>query len=156
MNFETFNVTVTNPETGESVHTSVGGRSQPHAGFVASSVPLEDWTSGSAAITFYQIDPELDTFSFGYYSRLEDAQADGLRSYREHTAITGEEIGQLVYLQSPKREADPDAPDIWNIVDGLHSDRQITMFQIVKCVLWTSRQTSDSEPLPEPVRKPGS
>ena len=157
----TFSVTVRDEESGETFHLAKILADSPAdavdtANSFAHTNGAPQWQPGSAVIDFYQLDPELDSFSYGYYSRLEDAQADGLRWYAEHMAVMSSPIGELAYVQAPKNELDPDAPDIWNIVDAGNPLRHITMMQIVKCDLWTSRQTRDDAPLPEPMRRPES
>lgn len=82
-------------------------------------------------IEFYQLDPELDTFSFAHYAWLEEAQAAGLRHYREHMEIMNSPIGSLSYVKPLPREGDTE-PEYWHITDSLHPDRHITMCQIVK------------------------
>lgn len=144
-----YSVTVRNEGTGETRHVSgVGASTEQNAAWAASisgGTRLASWQSGPASCDFYQLDPELDTFSFGYYSRLEDAQADGLHHYREHMRIMQSNVGQLSYVKSVN-SSELDPPQVWNIVDDLHPQRHITMCQIVKYDLWTARQTTDPHP----------
>lgn len=87
----------------------------------------------------FQLDPELDTFSFAHYAQLEDAQAEGLRHYREYLVHRGEilegagaTVGDLAYVQQPQTSADPSRPDLWQIVNSREPHRTITMCQIVR------------------------
>lgn len=143
----TYSVTVRDEETGGTSHVSGLESSNPlNAVRTASLIRQDEWQPGSAPISFYQLDPELDSFSYGYFSRLEDAQTAGLHDYRRHMESMRRPIGDIAYAQAPKREADPEAPDIWNIIDSAYPDRHITLGQIVACELWTS---------PDPIVNPG-
>lgn len=148
-----YSVTVRNEDTGETAHLS-GIYASDHYDAVYradSAAGSPNWETGSAPITFYQLDPELDTFSFGYYSSLADAQADGLHHYAEHMRIMNSPVGQLAYMQYPVSADDPFThTESWHITDSLHPLRNVTMCQIVKCDLWTSRQTSSPEPCIHP------
>jgi hypothetical protein len=136
-----FSVTVRNEDTGETLHRMFSSRSESfdHADavFNADRNPPSDgnWIPGPAPFTFYQLDPELDTFSFAYFGRLEDAQKAGLAGYREHMEIMQSHIGNLYYVKQPPFPEDPDMPDSWRIADSLHPDRHVTMFQVVACRL---------------------
>jgi hypothetical protein len=101
------------------------------------------WDDGPAALEFYQLDPELDTFSFAFYGKLEDAQSAGLRHYREHMQIMNSPVGNLSYVPYPvPDDADLAHPPSWHITDDLNPARHITMCQVVKYELWPDDRTN--------------
>jgi hypothetical protein len=138
----TFSVTVRNEDTGETVHLrGVQADDAADAIYRADAgtpvIPELGWLPGPAPVDFYQVDPELDSFSYEYFGRLEDAQEFGLRLYRQHCGIMEDPATTLVYIESPLDDSDPDRK-IWNIVNYADLGRHITMFQIVKYSLTPS------------------
>jgi hypothetical protein len=150
----TYSVTVRDEISGETVSISgIIAVDASEAAYAVQDAPASDWRPGSAVVDFYQLDPELDTFSFGYFSRLEDAMTAGLFTIRQHDEFMERPVGSYRYV---KLDEIPQVvngvlltpPDVWHLVDDDRpedSDSYITMCQIVKYDLWTS---------PDPVTSP--
>lgn len=140
-------VTVRDEDSGETVHLShLLAEGPDRALDRAADVPLEEFSPGSAVIDFYQLDPELDSFSYGYFSRLEDAQTAGLFTIRQ---LYPDRDWSYVKAEPERLPSwmNVTPPEVWRVVNASSPASIITMCQIVKYDLWTS---------PDPVTNPAS